>query len=204
MVMPARPYLTPEEYVAGEREAETRSEYVDGVAYAMAGASPMHTQIVANVVAAFVVHLRGKPCTVHPTDLRVLIEGEGAYVYPDIAVICGGAKYADSHRDTVTNPIVVVEVLLPSTEAYDRGRKFARYRDLDSLAAYVLIAQDARYIEVWTRAAADAWLPEEATEPGQCVTIRPIDCTLSIDEVYDKVELPEQTPLRSVVPERRE
>ncbi len=188
MVMPARPYLTPEEYVAGEREAETRSEYVDGVAYAMAGASPRHNLIAMNVGGELRAALKSRPCSAYSSDTRVSVGEAAFYAYPDVTVICGEPVFVEGSDDTVANPLVIVEVLSPSTEAYDRGEKFAMYRRSSSLQAYVLVAQDRARIEVYTRDANGRWVLAEARAPGEAVRIEPIDCTLSIDEVYDKVE----------------
>lgn len=185
-----KPNLTPEEYLVLEREAETKSEYYDGDIYAMAGASRVHTLIVANALSQLVIQLKGRPCTAHASDLRVKVNPTGLYTYPDIVVVCANARFEDRQKDTLLNPNVVFEVLSKSTEAYDRGTKFAHYRRLESLTDYVLVSQDRPLIEHYTRQPDNRWLLA-AYEGLEAVAVLPsIDCALPLAEVYDKVEWP--------------
>src|SRR5437870_1310644 len=133
--------FSPEEYLALEREAEYKSEYVDGFIIAMSGTSRRHSLIAGNVFAAIHAAIRGRPCEVHTSDLRVKVTATGLYTYPDVVALCGEPRFEDEVLDTLLNPDVIVEVLSESTEAYDRGKKAARYRRLESLQEYVLIAQ---------------------------------------------------------------
>ena len=128
MSLNPRARLTPEEYLAIERAAEERSEYVNGEMFALSGASFAHTVITANLVASLHVRLRAKPCTVHAADLKVRVEATGLHAYPDVVVVCGEPRFADAGRDVVTNPVLLVEVLSESTEKWDRGAKFGHYR----------------------------------------------------------------------------
>ena len=124
--MPTQPeaYFTPEEYLAMERKAETKSEYHAGRIYALAGASESHVLIASNLVVSLGAQLRGRPCRVYASDMRVKVTTFGMYTYPDVVVVCGQGRFEDTRRDTLLNPTVIVEVLSPSTEGYDRGRKF--------------------------------------------------------------------------------
>ncbi|HXK03033.1 MAG TPA: Uma2 family endonuclease, partial [Verrucomicrobiae bacterium] len=120
----AKNYLTPEQYLEIERKAEVKSEYYQGEMFAMSGASLSHNVILANAIRELGQQLRSKPCSVLPSDMRVFIQATGLYTYPDAVVVCGEPKLQDKHFDTLLNPAVILEVLSPSTEAYDRGRKF--------------------------------------------------------------------------------
>ena len=163
--------------------------------YALAGGSEQHNLISGNVHASFHSQLRRRQCTVYPSDMRVYIPHTGLYTYPDVSVVCGSALFQDIHRDTLLNPTVIVEVLSPSTENYDRGKKFQNYRTLDSLEEYIVIAQDAYHIEHYIRQANNQWLLEEFDDIGDTLSITAIDCTLAMRDVYEKVifEEPEGT-----------
>ena len=132
-------HYTPEEYLALERQAQYKSEYYAGEIFAMAGASRWHNLIVTNVLRELSLQLKGRPCTTYPSAMRVKISPTGLYTYPDVTVVCGAARFEDTQQDTLLNPTLIVEVLSESTEAYDRGGKFAHYRKLNSLLEYVLI-----------------------------------------------------------------
>lgn len=183
-------YLTPEEYLALERAADTKSEYWQGQTFAMAGASTQHTIIGANTLAELVMRLRGRSCTVHTNDLRVKVTRAGLYTYPDVAVVCGKAEFDDEHEDALLNPTVLIEVLSPTTEAYDRGAKFKMYRTLASLADYLLIAQDKPLIEVFTRQPGDRWLLSTYDGLEAIAAIPSIGCVVRLADVYDKVAWP--------------
>ena len=182
-------HYTPEEYLALERQAQYKSEYDAGEIFAMAGASRWHNLIVANVVGELRSQLKGRPCTTYPSDMRVKISLTGLYAYPDVTVVCGEAQFEDTQQDTLLNPTLIVEVLSDSTEAYDRGGKFARYRKLDSLMAYVLITQTKPHIEHYTRQPDNRWLLSEADSVHDTIHLPTIDCHLALAEVYDKVDI---------------
>ena len=186
-------YMTPEEYLRQEREAPFKSEYYAGEVFAMAGASPRHTLIVANTVYRFVGQLKGRACTVHPNDLRVKVIPAGLYTYPDIVVVCGTPRYEDRQKDTLLNPNVLVEVLSDSTEAFDRGQKFAMYRALKSLTDYLLIAQNQAMIEHFVRRPNGQWMLSDYRGTEAIVTLASIGCTLPLADIYDKVEFDEET-----------
>jgi Uma2 family endonuclease len=180
---------TPEEYLALERQAQCKSEYYAGEIFAMAGASRWHNLIVANVVSELRSQLKGRPCTTYPSDMRVKISPTGLYTYPDVIVVCGEAQFEDSQQDTLLNPTLIVEVLSESTEAYDRGGKFAHYRKLASLMEYVLIAQTKPHIEQYTRQTDNRWLLAETDSLHGTVHLPSIGCQLALAEVYDKVDI---------------
>jgi len=181
-------FITPEEYLEMERKADFRSEYLRGEMFAMAGGSPVHAELAARVIQVIGSQLRGSPCKTFNTDLRIWIESTGLYTYPDLSVICGPLELAAGQTDCVTNPTVLVEVLSPSTEAYDRGAKFGHYRTIRSLQHYVLVAQDRKSIDVFTRRP-EGWLLTSANQPGEKVTLEAAGCELALDDVYEGVEI---------------
>lgn len=180
--------LTPEEYLAIERQAETKSEYVDGEMFAMSGASPRHVLIATNIAVALGLRLKDRPCYVFTADLRLNVSPTGLFTYPDVVVACGELKYRDDRRDTLLNPVVLFEVLSESTEAYDRGRKFEHYRTLPSLAEYLLVAQDKPHVEQFVRQPDARWLLGEFNHPDDVVTLPSLGCTLPLAEIYAKVD----------------
>lgn len=179
--------ISPEEYLAAERVAEAKSEYYAGQVVEMSGASEAHNLIVAQLVAALVGQLRGRPCRTYPSDMRVGVGPGLAYVYPDVVVVCGTPRFADGRRDILLNPAVLVEVLSPSTETDDRGRKWELYRRLESLREYLLISQDARRVEQYVRREDGLWLFSEANEEDAVVELPSIGCSLALADVYDRV-----------------
>lgn len=189
MSLQTRRRFTPEEYLALERRSDTKSEYFAGEIFAMGGASRWHNLIVTNCVRELSLQLKGRPCRVYPSDMRVKVSPTGLYTYPDVVVACGAEQFDDEQKDTLLNPIVLIEVLSESTEAYDRGGKFEQYRKLDSLAEYLLIAQDKPHVEHYVRQANGQWLFSDLSGLGGVVQLPSIECSLALAEVYDKVEL---------------
>ena len=185
----AQQHYTPEEYLALERQAQCKSEYYAGEIFAMAGASRWHNLIVANVIGELRSQLKGRPCTTYPSDMRVKVSPTGLYTYPDVTVVCGEARFEDNQQDTLLNPTLIVEVLSESTEAYDRGGKFAHYRKLTSLMEYVLITQTKPHIEHYLRQPDNRWLLSEADSVQDTLQLPSIDCYLALAEVYDKVDI---------------
>ena len=183
----AETYYTPEEYLALERKAEHKSEYVNGKIYAMSGASREHNLITTNISGELYAQLKGKPCELYSSDLRVKVSPTGMYTYPDVVVVCGRPALEDDQFDTLTNPTLIVEVLSPSTEAYDRGEKFAHYRRLESLVEYVLVSQDKIRVEHFVRQehASNDWLFTEVQ--NGVLRLTSIHCEVSIDAIYDRV-----------------
>ncbi len=195
MTAAARLRLTPEEYLAGERLAETRSEYYDGETFAMAGGSEPHSLIAANVIAELGLQLRPTPCRVYTSDLRVRATEE-SYVYPDVTIVCGEARFSDEERDVLLNPTLIVEVLSPATEAWDRGGKFERYQQLASLQEYLLIAQDRPRVERYARQPDGQWLLAVAAGMQAALTLPSVGSELALREVYRDVTFPERAGSR--------
>ncbi len=179
---------TPEEYLAAERVAETRSEYFAGEIRSMTGASRAHGLIVLNIGAELRAQLKGRPCEAYVESMRTKVSRTGMYTYPDVVVVCGEPEMEDEQLDTVLNPTLIVEVLSPSTERHDRGRKLEYYRKIPSLVEYMLVAQDARRIERYTRQDGGLWSYSDTEEGQQTVEIASIDCILALDEVYDRID----------------
>jgi Uma2 family endonuclease len=182
-------FITPEEYLLLERASETKHEYYAGEMFAMGGASRAHVLIVGNLIASLTIQLRGKPCEVLGTDMRVKVNSTGLYTYPDISVACGDIKFEDRNLDTLLNPLVIMEVLSPSTEAYDRGKKFEKYRQLESLQEYLLVAQDRAHVEHYRRQNDGKWELSEASDLDSSLLLPSIECQILLRDVYDKVEL---------------
>jgi Uma2 family endonuclease len=191
-----RPSCTVEQYLTRERSSEGRHYFLDGEVYAMAGESPAHGDISANLVISLGSQLRGTTCRVRTKDTKVrsgplLSAGEttrGLFSYPDVLVICGEPEYHDAARDVVLNPRVIVEVLSPTTEAFDRGEKFTRLQTWNpSLTDYVLVSQDRPQVEHFTRQADGSWSYRLTTGLEASVEIATIHCTLKLAEVYDRV-----------------
>lgn len=179
--------LTPEEYLAIERKAEVRSEYYGGEMFLMTGANREHNLIVTSLTRRIDEQLDGKPCELYPNDMRVRIPATGLYTYPDVVVVCDEPQFEDEHVDTLLNPILIVEVLSPSTEAYDRGKKFEHYQQIPSLVEYLLVAQETCRVEQFVRQGASQWLYSEAHRLEDVVTLSSINCTLALKDVYARV-----------------
>jgi len=175
------------DYLAYERTSDQRHEYIDGKIYALAGASANHNLIVGNTLASLHAQLRKRSCIVYPSDMRVKVSRTGLYTYPDISVVCGEPQFEDEHQDTLLNPTFIVEVLSPSTETYDRGKKFQHYRTLDSLREYLLIAQDGYRVEHYVRQADNQWLLSDVNRADSTLTLPSIQCTLLVSDMYEKV-----------------
>jgi len=190
---------TIEEYLAFEREAEERHEYLDGQIYAMAGESPEHGAICTNIGGQLYNQLRGKPCQVFSKDMKVRSgpapksrrETKGFFSYPDLLVVCGEMKFHDQYRDVLLNPTVLIEVLSPATEAFDRGDKWERYQTwLPSLAEYLLVAQVRPVIEHYQRQAGGHWLYRRVSGLESSLRLDSIECELRLIEVYDRITFP--------------
>ena len=183
-----KPYVTPEEYLEIERKAEYKSEYYDGEMFAMSGARLAHNLIAMNVGSGLHVQIRGRSCQVYSSDMRVRVSATGLYTYPDVVVVCGKPQLADNEMDNLLNPAVLVEVLSPGTEAYDRGRKFEHYRKIESLRQYLLVASDRVSVELFTRQAGGQWLLSSAAGLEEEIDLESIECRLRVADIYDKVE----------------
>jgi len=180
--------FSPEEYLALERKADFKSEYHDGFITAMAGTSREHNLIALNVGGEIRSQLKDRPCEAYKSDMRVYINRTGLYTYPDVVAVCGEPRFQDDEVDTLLNPTMIVEVLSPTTETYDRGTKFLHYRRLPSMREYVLVSQDEVLVERFTRQG-DDWLLTELNQIDDTLRLASIDCELPLREIYAKVRL---------------
>lgn len=180
---------TSEQYLALERAAEYKSELVNGEIYAMSGASLKHNLVAGNLFGELRDQLKGKPCLSFTGDMRVMVDLTGMYTYPDVTVVCGEPRFEDSSVDTLSNPTLIIEVLSPSTEAYDRGDKFAHYRKLNSLREYMLVSQDKPRIEHYLRQTdnPNQWLLTEISGLDGALSLPSISCAVAMQDVYDRV-----------------
>jgi Uma2 family endonuclease len=181
--------ISPAEYLASERVAERKSEYIDGERIEMAGASIEHDRIVGDIFGEVRQALRPSSCEVFTADVRVQLT-EARYVYPDLTVVYGEPLFADAEVDTLTNPSVVFEILSASTENYDLGDKSRLYRQRDTLSSLVLVAQDRPWVEVWTRESAGGWLVREFTGLDAVADLPALKLTLPLTEIYRRIEFP--------------
>ena len=183
----ANRFLSPEEYLEIERQAEDKNEYYKGEMFAMSGASRRHDRIATQLALLVGQHLRGKRCEEFSANMRVLATASGLYTYPDLSVACDEPQFADAHVDTLTNPALLVEVLSPSTEAYDRGKKAKLYRAIPSLQELLFIAQDSYEVELYRRQPDGTWALIEARGLESAITLTSIGYTLSLRELYERV-----------------
>ncbi len=190
MGLAQRKLLTPEEYLAFERESEIRHEYADGQVYAMAGESPNHSRICVNLAREISNQLKGKPREAFSPNMKVRNSSASKFAYPDLTVVCGEPVFHDEFQDVLVNARVIFEVLSPSTEAYDRGRKFLRYQSLETFTDYVLISQEEPWLEHRMRRADGEWTIFSVTGLEHSLHLASIDCTLRLAEVYDRVVFP--------------
>ena len=191
----AQTHLTPEEYIALERKALPdseiiRHEYLNGELVAMSGASRAHNLITGNIFGALRNLLRGSGCETYANDMRVSTPATASYFYPDVVVVCDEPRFEDDVFDTLLNPIILVEVLSPSTEAYDRGEKFAHYRQLTSLQEYVLVSQDQIRVEHYRRQERQ-WIFTDFQKPQEILPLVSIQCELPVQEIYELVTFPD-------------
>lgn len=182
-----KPVYTPEEYLAIERMAAYKSEYLDGQVTAMTGASRAHNLINTNLIRIIGNKLVNEPCELFAGDMRVRVGYHRSYVDPDIVVASGIPTFEDVELDTLINPTIIIEILSPSTELYDRGSKSARYRQLDSLQEYLLVAQDRPAIEHYFRRD-NEWSIADIQELNSQLELASISCTVTLSDIYRKVE----------------
>ena len=180
-------YVSPQEYLKLERQAEYKSEYLNGEIFAMTGASRKHNLITTNISSSLHDQLKNRTCEVYAVDMRVKVRANGLYTYPDVAVVCDEPQFEDDFIDTLLNPTVLIEVLSESTERYDRIAKSSYYRTIDSLAEHVLVAQHQVRLEQYTKQPNGQWSMLDHTELEQSAHLTSIDCRLKLSEVYEKI-----------------
>jgi Uma2 family endonuclease len=184
-----QPFVTPEEYLEAERKAEYRSEYLDGQVHAMAGTSRAHGRITLNLARRLDEQLENGPCEVFVTDLKVRVATKGPYFYPDLVVVCGAPQLLGVDDDVILNPKVVIEVLSPSTESYDRGKKFQAYARHESLAEYVLVAQDHVQGDHYVRQPNGHWDFTSTSDADGVIEFPSIGARVKVADIYSRVNV---------------
>jgi Uma2 family endonuclease len=192
-------HMTVDEYLARERQAPERQEYLDGFVYAMADESPNHGTICMNLCGSLWPQLRGTSCRGFTKDMKVRCgplprpgrSRQGLYAYPDLVIVCGAMQFHDQEQDVLINPKVIIEVLSASTEAFDRGEKFRRYRAwLPTLTDYVLVAQDQAAIDYYSRVTDDCWQLRSYDRIEARLQLEAVGCVLPVEEIYERIEFP--------------
>jgi Uma2 family endonuclease len=182
--------MSEQDYLDFERSSPDKHEYADGEVFAMSGGTMEHSAIATNLLAELRIPLLGRGCRVLTSDMRIKIPATGRYVYPDGSVVCARPEFTDEKRDTLLNPRVIIEVLSDSTEAYDRGDKFAGYRTVASFDEYVLASQKEPRIEVFSRQPDGSWLLR-VHGPGERAALSSLGCVIEVDRVYTDVFAPD-------------
>jgi Uma2 family endonuclease len=188
MAIPAIKYTSPQEYLELERASKEKHEYFAGKVLAMAGASLAHNYIVANLIGEIRLLLKDRPCSILPSDIRVSIPSRESYMYPDAVIVCGQPEMEDDKFDTLKNPVVIFEILSPSTEDHDRGKKFFFYRQIPSFSEYILVDTTRRFVELSRRQEDGSWVFGVVSDPEGYVPIAAIKGRVSMDEMYRNVQ----------------
>lgn len=182
---------TLEEYFALELASEEKYEYFDGEIFNMSGASPAHERVVMNITINLSLALRGHPCLLFSSNVRVKVPSASPYRYPDLTALCDEPRYEKiGGIEALTNPSVIIEVLSDSTEAYDRGDKFTAYKSIESFSEYLLIAQHRPHVTHYVKGANGGWSYEEINELDAAVHVHALGCELNLRDVYENVEFP--------------
>ena len=219
MALPKTEFLfTVEEYLAMEREADERHEYLDGIVYAMAGESDEHSEICANLSWLLGTQLRGAPCRMRIANTKVRSgprpilprSRKGLFSYPDLLVVCGEREYFDEFKDVLLNPMVIFEVLSKSTQDFDRGEKFLRYQLWNpELKDYVLVSQTSPTIEHYSRRPDGSWNYRTYRGLKATLTLKSIKCNLPLQQIYERVQFPPEksralaTPKKTTKPQKK-
>ena len=188
--MPAikKTLISETDYLEEERKALAKSEYYKGEVFAMSGASSKHNRIVASIIISIGQYLKNGKCYIYPSDLRVHNPANGLYTYPDVTIVCGKEEYLDEEFDTLLNPTVLIEVLSPTTEEYDRGTKFKLYRSIPSLKNYIMISSTEISAEIYTRMENNEWKLNMTKDKEGIIHISAIEYDLTLTDVYAQVE----------------
>jgi Uma2 family endonuclease len=192
--LPRGEKMSEAEYLAFERESETKHEYFRGEVFDMAGASREHNLIAASALSLLQVQLLERPCEVYGSDMRLKVMATGLYTYPDISVACGDIELTTDALDTFVNPNLIIEVLSPTTEAYDRGKKFRHFSQIESLQEYVLISQDTPRIERFLRQEVGKWEYLDVRGLEGTIELSSIECSLKLADVYRKIVFTDEEP----------
>ncbi len=181
-------YITPEEYLAFERECiDQKHEYFDGEIFAMSGASRRHNLISISVTGNLYSQLKDRNFEMYAADMRVNIPETGLYTYPDVTVVCGEPEFEDQVFDTLLNPTVIIEILSKNTENYDRGKKFEHYRTIKSLQEYLLISQGKMFVEHYQRQHDHRWIFETFSQPEEKIILPSIKVEFSLKDIYERI-----------------
>ena len=187
---------TLEAYFALERASEVRYEYWQGEVFAMSGASPAHAQIQVNLITLLRVQLRGRPCRVFPSDIRLKVPSLPPYRYPDLSALCGEPVFElIGGLEVLINPTLIVEILSPTTEAFDRGDKFTHYKSIPSFREYLLIAQHRAHVGQYVKQSDAVWSYQEFNALSAALYVSSLDCTLVLEELFQDVVLPSSPAL---------
>ncbi len=182
-------YYSKEEYLDMEALAEYKSEYYNGEIFAMSGGSPAHSLICVNLNRRVAEAIDNKDCRCFESNMKLEIETADAYVYPDAMVVCGDIEFAENTEYVLTNPVLIIEVLSPSTESFDRGKKFEYYRTIDTLKEYVLVSQDKPMVEVYLRQDKNLWLHSVVKGLDNTIVFQSLECEIALKDIYQKVPL---------------
>ena len=181
--------ISPQEYLERERKAEYKSEYWAGEVLAMSGASREHNLISGNTLSEFKIQLRGSSCEAYGSDMRVRIGSADKYVYPDVTVVCGQAQFEDQELDVLLNPVLIIEVLSPTTERYDRGAKCVAYRNLDSVRECLLISQKTVRVDHYLRQPSGEWVITTVSRLEDSIQLASVPVVLKLAEIYRQVDV---------------
>ena len=187
------PRMTPSEFLEWERQQEYKHEYVGGEIFSMSGASMNHNKIASNIIGIVWNHLQKKECSIYPSDLRVAVKSKNSFFYPDATIICGEPEFDDDNlKDTVKNPTVIFEILSPSTEDYDIGKKLFFYMQIESLKQYVIVDSRSTHIRMTSRMENGTWKFLELTKNTESMMISPIDLQLPLVDLYEGVNFQDE------------
>jgi Uma2 family endonuclease len=193
MAMPTKLYFTVDEYFHWEATHEERHEYINGEIFAMAGASENHNLVNINLVGLLLPQVRKNGCKIYANDMRVKIN-EKDYTYPDLVVACKNPQFVRTPLDTLINPTLIIEIMSPTTETYDRGNKFKRCRQIASLQEYIIIPQNELSLEQHIRQNENTWLWTEHRGADTIVTFSSIDCQVRLGDIFEQVNFDETNP----------
>lgn len=181
-------HISPDEYITAERKAIIKSEYIHGEVFAMSGASRAHNLIAVEITTELNLQLRGRGCDVYSNDMRVRTGQSCSYFYPDVVVVCDKPRFQDNVFDTLLNPTLIVEVLSPSTDAFDRGEKFRLYQEVKSLREYLLVSQDRISVEHY-QITETQWIGNTYESSEDVLQLNSIKCKLPLHDIYSRVLL---------------
>jgi Uma2 family endonuclease len=194
MPVPVTIAISPQDYLALERISKEKHEYFQGKIVAMAGASLIHNRLVANLLGEIREALKNKPCEILPSDIHVSTPSRESYMYPDAVIVCDQPEMEDDKFDTLKNPVVIFEILSPSTEDHDRGRKFFFYRQIPSFKEYILVDSTKPFVEISRQEENGAWKFETVTDPDGQLFIASIGISIPMAEVYRNVRFQTEAP----------